>query len=182
MAISKGLAEAHGGRIWARSEGPGLGTRFTFTVPAAEQPAETPEKAAAEPPRALPGPVRVLVVDNDSPITPRHVRGALAEAGYDLVLTGDPGEVAGLMQTSWPDLVLLDLVLPGADGIELMSRIPALLDIPVIFLSGYGRNEPVARSLQAGANDYVVQPFSPTELVATPYRLGSWRSPTWHVG
>ena len=87
--------------------------------------------------------------------------------GYDSALTGDPGEVASLMKTSRPDLVLLDLVLPGTDGSEVMSRIPALGDIPVIFLSGYGRDESIARALQAGAIEYSVKPFSPTELVAS---------------
>ena len=56
--------------------------------------------------------------------------------------------------------------LPGVDGIELMESVPELADLPVIFLSAYGRDQVIARALEAGAEDYVVKPFSPTELVA----------------
>ena len=100
-------------------------------------------------------------------------------------MTGDPEEVAVLLDTHRPDLVLLDLLLPGTDGIELMQSLPALADRPVIFMSAYGRDETIARALEIGAADYVVKPFSPTELVARikaamrkrtgpaePYRLG----------
>ena len=57
-------------------------------------------------------------------------------------------------------------MLPGADGIELLEHVPALADLPVIFLSGYGRDETIARALDLGAADYIVKPFSPTELTA----------------
>ena len=79
------------------------------------------------------------------------------------------GEVVSafhVIHTEKPRLVLLDLVLPGGDGIELMGRIPELSDLPVIFISAYGRDETVAKALEAGAADYIVKPFSPTELVA----------------
>ena len=91
----------------------------------------------------------------------------------------------GLIERYRPDLVLLDLLLPGTDGIGLMQSLPALADRPVIFLSAYGRDEAVARALELGAADYVVKPFSPTELTArieaalrrragtpAPYRFG----------
>ena len=57
-------------------------------------------------------------------------------------------------------------MLPGADGIELMQTVPELARQPVIFISGYGRDKTMARALEAGAADYIVKPFSPTELVA----------------
>ena len=65
-----------------------------------------------------------------------------------------------------PHLVLLDLMLPGIDGIELMQNILDMADVPVIFLSAYGQEEIIARAFEMGADDYVVKPFSPTELVA----------------
>ena len=108
---------------------------------------------------------RVLVVDDDPQIL-WYVRNTLAEAGYTPIATGDPEEVERLIQVERPHLVLLDLVLPGTDGFELMRRIPELTDAPVLFLSGQGRDRDVARAFDMGADDYIVKPFSPTELVA----------------
>ena len=57
-------------------------------------------------------------------------------------------------------------MLPGTDGVELMESVPELATVPVIFLSAYGRDQVIARALEAGADDYIVKPFSPTELAA----------------
>ncbi len=182
LAICKGLVEALGGRIWGESDGEGLGARFTFTVPVAEEVGEVAVASTAKygdsPRRA-----RVLVVDDD-PQALDSVRHILEDAGYEALVTGAPEEVADLLARAAPDLVLLDLMLPGTDGIELMRSLPALGDQPVIFLSVYGRDETIAKALEMGAADYVVKPFSPTELVARiqaalrrawkpePYRAG----------
>ena len=169
LAISKGLVEAHGGRIRAESGGAGQGTRFTFTIPVADEAGHGAATGLAQTstrsPRAGPEPTPILVVDDD-PQALRYVRDALSAAGYAPVVTGDPREVARLLKTKKPQLVLLDLMLPGTDGIELMQRVPAMADLPVIFISGYGRDETIARALETGADDYIVKPFSPTELVA----------------
>ena len=108
---------------------------------------------------------RILAVDDD-PQTLRYVRDALARAGYAPIVTGDPQEATSLVQANNPHLVLLDLMLPGTDGIELMGDILNMADVPVIFLSAYGQEEIIARAFENGADDYVVKPFSPTELVA----------------
>ncbi|MDE2783295.1 MAG: ATP-binding protein [Gemmatimonadota bacterium] len=163
LSICKGLVEAHGGRIWADSAGAGQGTRFTFTVPVAE--GAGPTQAARPVARERMERARVLVVDDD-PQMLRYVRDALGEAGYMPVVTGDPDEVAGLLRTLKPALVVLDLLLPGTDGIALMEEIPELTDLPVIFISAYGRDETVVRALDAGAADYIVKPFSQAEIAA----------------
>ena len=167
LAICKGIVEAHGGRIRAESDGPGRGARFTFTLPMAEGVA-VPEPAPSSPARTrltTRERVRVLAVDDD-PQALRYIRDILTKAGYAPVVTGDPADVPKLMAEEKPHVVLLDLVLPGSDGIELMHDIRRTVDLPVIFVSAYGQDDSVARALDMGAADYLVKPFSQTELAA----------------
>ena len=167
LAICRGIVEAHGGRIRAESAGMGLGARFTFTLPVADGPVGIPRTGSAwtlSPARGE-NRTRILVVDDD-PQTLRYVRDALSSAGYACTVTGDPEQVGILLEREKPHLVLLDLLLPGTDGIGLMERLPMLSRVPVIFLSAYGRDQIIAQALEAGADDYIVKPFSPTELVA----------------
>ena len=156
LAICKGLVEAHGGRIRAESGGLDLGMRITFTIPVAE------EAGAAGSLPNLPleerKDTRILVVDDD-PKTLAYVRDALASEGYVPLVTGNPREVPNLIRTTKPRLVLLDLMLPGTDGIELMEGLPEMSALPVIFISGYGRDETIAKALDMGAADYIVKPL-----------------------
>ena len=98
LAVCKGIVEAHGGRIWAESYGPGLRARFTFTVPAVQ---ETGDDSATDPSRIFsasrwsgPGRARVLVIDDDQQVL-WQTHHTLSEAGYMPVVTGDPSERHG---------------------------------------------------------------------------------------
>ena len=165
LAICRGIVEAHGGRIRAESEGLGLGARFTFTLPAAAE-ADTllPRSPGSSGARGRQQ-VRVLAVDDD-PQALRYLRDTLAEAGYAVSVAGGPEEALRQVERERPHLVMLDMVLPGADGLELMQSILTVANVPVIFLSGYGRDRVIAQAFELGAEDYIVKPFSPTELVA----------------
>ena len=186
LAICKGIVEAHGGRIRAKSDGLGQGARFTFTIPVAEEAGtrSTPPspRYATRSQQKESEEVRILVVDDD-PQALRYIRDALSKAGFTPILTADTKEALLLTEKKKPHLVLLDLVLPDADGIDLMEEILRMADVPVIFVSAYGKDQVIAQAFEQGAADYIVKPFSPTELVARvraalrrqadPYRIES---------
>lgn len=169
LSICRGIVEAHGGRIWAESDGVGMGTRVTFSCPIAEPSLyATPighTTTTVARPVALNDRTPILVVDDD-PQTLRIVREALWKAGFLPVVTGDPHEVPRLLDEHRPRLVVMDLVLPTTDGVKVMNGIIEKETVPVIFLSAYGHEDAITRALDAGAFDYIVKPFSPSELMA----------------
>ena len=169
LAICKGIVESHGGRIWSESDGPGMGTRVTLTVPVSNGPGlpgitESPRRSL-RPQNVHKERPRILAVDDDPHIL-RYIRSTLSKEGFDPIVTGDPREALHHIEVNSPHLVLLDLMLPGTDGIQLMTRMLEIADVPVIFLSAYSQEEVVVRAFELGAVDYVVKPFSPSELAA----------------
>jgi two-component system KDP operon response regulator KdpE len=107
---------------------------------------------------------RVLAVDDESQIL-RFLRRSL-EGRVQAIITSDPSEVTRLVELEEPDLILLDLMLPGTTGFELMARIREFSGVPVIFLTASDREEDAVRALREGADDYITKPFSPSELLA----------------
>ncbi|MGW3633665.1 response regulator transcription factor [Streptomyces sp. NPDC005122] len=110
------------------------------------------------------GTARVLVVDDD-PTVAEVVSGYLDRAGYLVDRAADGPAALARAAAHWPDLVVLDLMLPGMDGLEVCRRMRGRGPVPVIMLTARGDEDDRILGLEVGADDYVTKPFSPRELV-----------------
>jgi len=107
----------------------------------------------------------ILAVDDDVQVL-HLVRRTLETEGYR-VITADSGEAAvAAFEQQLPDLVVLDIMMPGIDGYAVCQRIRSFSHVPIIMLTAMGSNEEMARGLDAGADDYVAKPFSVEVLLA----------------
>lgn len=111
------------------------------------------------------GPTRILVVDDDANVA-EVVSRYLAREGFAVEVVGDGRLAVDRALAEPPDLVVLDLMLPGLDGLEVCRRLRALAPVPVIMLTARGEESDRVVGLELGADDYVAKPFSPKELVA----------------
>ncbi len=127
------------------------------------------ERATAAAPPATSVGKRLLVVDDDRAFV-GVVAMLLGGAGYEVLIAYDGEAALRLLREEHPDLVLLDLGLPGADGREICRRMRALESVPVIVVSGRGDEAGRAELLDLGADDYVAKPFGRKELLA---RIGA---------
>ncbi|WP_158862817.1 MtrAB system response regulator MtrA [Leifsonia sp. AG29] len=108
---------------------------------------------------------RILVVDDDTALA-EMIGIVLRTEGFDPVFCEDGAQAVETFRSAKPDLVLLDLMLPGLDGIEVCSRIRAESGTPIIMLTAKSDTADVVKGLESGADDYMVKPFNPKELVA----------------
>jgi two-component system response regulator MtrA len=108
---------------------------------------------------------RVLVVDDD-PALSEMLGIVLNGEGFDPVFCADGASALEVFRASRPDLVLLDLMLPGRDGIEVCRLIRAESGVPIVMLTAKSDTVDVVLGLESGADDYLVKPFKPKELVA----------------
>ena len=111
------------------------------------------------------GMATVLVVDDESIVRDVVVK-YLQREGYRTLEAGDGDTALGLVEREHPDLVVLDLMLPGTDGLAVCRRIRARSELPVIMLTARGEEADRIVGLELGADDYVTKPFSPRELAA----------------
>ncbi|NLT54073.1 MAG: response regulator transcription factor [Actinomycetales bacterium] len=108
---------------------------------------------------------RVLVVDDDTALA-EMLGIVLRGEGFEPFFCADGGTALDAFRSTRPDLVLLDLMLPGKDGIEVARQIRAESGIPIVMLTAKSDTVDVVLGLESGADDYVVKPFKPKELVA----------------
>ncbi len=136
----------------------GLPTRFR--PPAKE--IWLPEDAARS------GASRILVVD-DEPHIRRVLSAILGNRGYDVLVASDGEEGFAIFETGTVDLVILDLMMPGANGLEILAKIRSHStrpDIPVIILTAKGQDADREAALAGGVDDFLTKPFSPKKLIA----------------
>jgi two-component system response regulator MtrA len=108
---------------------------------------------------------RILVVDDDKALA--EMIGIVLEGeGFTPFFSGDGAQAMEVFREGRPDLVLLDVMLPGLDGIQVCARIRAESGVPIIMLTARTDTTDVVRGLEAGADDYVMKPFNPVELIA----------------
>jgi DNA-binding response OmpR family regulator len=107
----------------------------------------------------------VLVVEDEIEIA-RVVRDYLRNAGFEVIVVGDGGSAVASVRSAKPDLLVLDLGLPGRDGLDVAREIRRWSNTPIVMLTARGDETDRIVGLEIGADDYVVKPFSPKELVA----------------
>jgi DNA-binding response OmpR family regulator/anti-sigma regulatory factor (Ser/Thr protein kinase) len=164
LAICKAIVEAHGGQITV-DNAPGGGADFNFTLPAVSV-----EAASARPganvltqPRA--GATHILVVDDD-PALRRLLETSLPDAGYQVQTVVEAQTAVEMVIHQPPDVILLDIMLPGMDGFTLCKQLREWTSVPIIMLTARAAEKDVVLGLQVGADDYVTKPFRPNELIA----------------
>ncbi len=110
----------------------------------------------------------VLVVD-DNPVNPRLLTSILRGADYQVLTSGNAAETLRLIEKQVPDIILLDVMMPGMDGFSLcrkLKRDDKYVDIPIIFITSLSQQEDIVEGFNAGGNDYIVKPFNRQELLA----------------
>lgn len=160
-----------GGKFVTHQEANGL-VRFTLTLPdSSPVHREAPHAGSqqAEPEDAVPDRTRsTILAADDSKTTRQLIRGILAKE-YDLLMAGDGLEALKIAREAKPDLILLDVIMPGMDGYavcETLKEDPLTADIPVIFLTALSGDLDEAMALTGGASDFIIKPISPPVLAA----------------
>jgi signal transduction histidine kinase/ActR/RegA family two-component response regulator len=173
------LVELHGGRIEAHSAGIGKGSEFVVRLPALPPTAEE----AAEQPRVEPAPqfrARVLIVE-DNLDAADSLAMLLEVCGHQVRVVHDGGSALDVAQATMPDVMLIDIGLPGIDGYDVARRIRQHRDLKsviLVALTGYGRDEDRQRALAAGFDYHLVKPVNPEALHGLVARLGNAKPDT----
>ena len=172
LAIVRALAELHGGRVVAESEGDGRGARFTFSLPhavAAEEGVEPELEVVPESDEGVP----VLVVE-DSTETLEMLETLFTHRGYEVFGAGSAAEAVRRASERRPGLIISDISMPGTDGYALLAelrRMPGLEAVPAIALTGHAMDEDRTRALEAGFSVHIPKPVDPDELLRIVRRL-----------
>jgi signal transduction histidine kinase/ActR/RegA family two-component response regulator len=172
LAISKSLAQAHGGTLTAQSDGSNRGSTFTLWMQALPQgeAVSVASKAVTDSARQT---LKILLVD-DHHDTCTALEKLLARRGHLVAATHDVRSAMEAAVRNEFDLLISDIALPDGTGMDLMMQLRAIANIPGIAISGFGNNGDIERSLQAGFSEYLIKPIKLDNLEAAIERaLGS---------
>ncbi len=167
LYISRKIVEAHGGHIWVESPPPGAGRGAAFTFQLPIIPPQVLETASRQQPAwdQLPDDsFRVLVVE-DNPDDQMLMRAILSEAHYQLEFAQDGPSALDLIRVAPPDLVVLDWLLPGMDGLSICRYIRRQSNIPILMVTSRNAQADLIAAFDAGVDDYMVKPFLKDELL-----------------
>lgn len=165
LTLARRLVEMHGGTIEAHSDGIGKGSEFVIRLPTLLQ-AAPPDAAPARAAGSAGRPLRILVVD-DSADTAETMGTLLEMAGHTIQIAHSGPATLEMAASFRPDVILLDIGLPGLDGFQVAQRLredPAMKDVTLIAASGYGQEEDLRRSREAGIDRHLVKPIDLREL------------------
>ncbi len=176
LALVKRIVELHGGQVGLTSE-VGVGSCFTIDLPCDALPFSTeletqltPIPDSSSPEKA--SPLILLAEDNEANIM--TLSGYLKAKGYQVLLAKSGQEAVALAQSKTPDLILMDIQMPGMDGLEAMQQIrrePTLSNVPIIALTALAMAGDRERCLAAGSTDYLSKPIPLRQLVTTIQQL-----------
>jgi PAS domain S-box-containing protein len=166
LALSRKIAELHGGSLDARSDGPGKGSEFTLRLPAATLAARRSEQDAGIS-FASGGTRRILVVD-DNVDAARSLEMLLRSLGHETLVVHDGADALRAAPEYRPSIVLLDIGMPGLDGYEVARRLRAMEggeSLRIVAVTGWGQDSDREKSREAGFDLHLVKPVEPRELV-----------------
>ncbi|WP_169977385.1 ATP-binding protein [Tautonia rosea] len=159
LAISRSLAEVHGGTLMVSSNGPGHGSTFTVVLPTLGTPAILEPLLTPVPTSNPSAPLHILLVE-DNRDTLSSLARALRAKGHRVLTASDCTGARLAIQKHQPDLLLSDIELPDGSGLELMRELVRSTRIPGIAMSGYGSEEDIRRSVSAGFAEHLIKPIT----------------------
>jgi len=175
LTLARRFVEMHGGRLWVESE-VGRGSTFIITLPVEAGPGTPPADAGAGPSgsavgaaaRERPGRGQRILLVEDDPIIRRQVAFLLRGNGYDVCAVGSAPDAFSAAAERRPAVILMDIQLPGVDGLTATRRLkahPATCEIPVVALTANAMNEDAVKAREAGCDGYVTKPFEQARLL-----------------
>jgi signal transduction histidine kinase len=167
LSLSRGLARLHGGSLHALSDGPGHGSTFVLVLPLATPPVSRPSPLDVPAERAVAGPRRVLVADDN-----RDAAESLAEVlrmdGHEVAVAFDGHEAVRLFRQVHPDVALLDIGMPGLTGLEVAATLRGLPEgrqARLVAVTGWGQARDVAATRAAGFDAHLTKPVDPAAVL-----------------